>query len=602
MQNFVRFLNELRPYWRIMVIVVVLTLLTAALSLPPPLIIGYLTDHLSDKAVREHLPVYLGNVFLIYVALSTSGSFVGYWLTYSVTYLGQQFKYDMRRKLYAHIQSLSLGFFEKASTGKLMSYITNDVASLDQLIGGSFVTLLQDVVMLGGAVCFLVYLNWKLALATLCVYPLYILNYLAFVGRIKYTSNEVREQREVLYGDLQEKLAGVQVVRSYARERAEVRFFVGETRNLLGLNVRLTALSTALVGLSEFIASGCGTAILLWYGGRLVIEGQMTPGSLMAFYGFMGGYVFQPTQRLIQINDQIARVNTSLWRIFNTLDTKPNVEDRPNAIELPTVRGDVHYEHIWFGYEADHPVIKGVELDVKAGQMIALVGQSGSGKTTMINLLQRHYDVQEGRITIDGHDLRDIQLKSLRRQVGVVIQETLLFNTTIRENIRYGNLSATDQEVEEAARAANIAHVIESFPRGYETPIGEDGTKLSGGEKQRIAIARAILSDPRILILDEATSSLDSETETLIQDALDRLMTGRTSFVIAHRLSTIVKADKIVVMEKGNILEAGNHAELLAQDGSYASLYNQQFKVALESDHKADHKSEHKSEHKVPNR
>ena len=463
-----------------------------------------------------------------------------------------------------------------------MSSITNDVASLDQLIGGSFVTVLQDIVQLCGSLAFLLYINWKLALIALAVYPLYIVNYKTFIGRIKFASHEVREQREVLYGDLQEKLAGVQVVRSYARERAEVRQFAGNTRNLLGLNVRMTALSTAMVGLSEFIASGCGTALLLWYGGRLVMRGDMTAGSLVAFFGYIGGYVYQPTQRLIQLNDQIARVNTALWRIFTTLDTKPIVEDKPGAVALPDVRGDVRYEDVWFAYEPDNPVIKGVSLDVKAGQMIAFVGQSGSGKTTMINLLQRHYDVGEGRIMIDGHDLRDIQLKSLRRQVGVVIQETLLFNTTIRENIRYGKLDANDQEVEEAARAANIAHVIEALPRGYDTKIGEDGTKLSGGEKQRIAIARAILSDPKILILDEATSSLDSETEALIQEALDRLMQGRTSFIIAHRLSTIVKADKIVVMEKGQILEAGSHAELLAQEGSYAGLYNQQFKVALE--------------------
>ena len=242
----------------------------------------------------------------------------------------------------------------------------------------------------------------------------------------------------------------------------------------------------------------------------------------------------------------------------------------------------MRYDNVWFEYEPGQPVIKGVNLDVRAGQMIAFVGQSGSGKTTMVNLLQRHYDVTGGRITVDGYDLRDVQLKSLRQQVGIVIQETILFNTTVRENIRYGKLDATDAEIEKAARAANIAHVIEALPRGYDTKIGEDGIKLSGGEKQRIAIARALLSDPRILILDEATSALDSETEALIQEALDRLMAGRTSFVVAHRLSTIVKADKIVVMEKGVIQEMGSHAELLAHGGIYACLYNQQFKAALE--------------------
>jgi len=416
----------------------------------------------------------------------------------------------------------------------------------------------------------------------LSVYPIYIANYLIFIGRIKQTSYEVREQREIIYGDLQEKLAGVQVVKSYARERYEVRQFAGETRNLLHLNLRASVLSTALWTLAEFIGA-IGTALLIWYGGKLVIEGKLTPGSLIAFYGYIGGYLYQPTLRMIQLNDQIARTNAALWRIFRTLDTKPNVTDKPNAIPLPPIRGDVRYENVWFEYEPGQPVIKGVNLDVKAGEVVALVGPSGSGKTTMVNLLQRHYDVTDGRITIDGYDLRDVQLKSLRRQIGVVIQETMLFNTTIRENIRYGKLDATDEEVEAAARAANIAHVIEAMPRGYDTRLGEDGVKLSGGEKQRIAIARALLADPRILILDEATSALDSETEALIQEALERLMKGRTCFVIAHRLSTIVKADKIVVMEKGVIREMGNHNELLALGGIYASLFHQQFKVALES-------------------
>ncbi len=581
MHNFIRFLKEVRSYWRLLLLIACLTLTTSAISLPPPYLIKILTDSLMPSAVKHNLPVHLLQIFLAFVLLAIAGALAGYWLTYSITLLGQQFKMDMRRKLYAHMQTLSLGFFEKSKTGKLMSNITNDVATLDQLISGSFVNVLQDSVTLAAVLVILFKMDWKLALVALSVYPIYVANYLVFIGRIKQTSADVREQREQIYGDLQEKLSGVQVVKSYARERYEVLQFTGETRSLLGLNVRATMLSTALWTLAEFIGA-LGTALLLWYGGRQVMTGRVSPGTLMAFYGYIGGYLYAPTLRMIQLNDVIARTNAALWRIFLTLDTKPTVTDKPGAIALPTIKGNVKYDGVWFEYQQGQPVLKGINLEVEAGQMIALVGQSGSGKTTTVNLLQRHYDVTEGSITIDGHDLRDIQLPSLRRQVGVVIQETMLFNTTILENLRYGRLEATDDEVKEAARIANIAHVIEGMPRGYSTRLGEDGVKLSGGEKQRIAIARAVLADPRILILDEATSALDSETEALIQEALDRLMQGRTSFVIAHRLSTIVKADRIVVMESGNIRESGSHAELLASGGVYAGLYLQQFKVALE--------------------
>ncbi len=578
MRYFPRLVRELRAYHRTLVVVGVLTLLTAAIGLQQPQIVEYLINHLYHRQ-----PVNLPLVFLAFVGVATAGGVVGYALTAAVTFLGQRFKYDMRRKLYGHLQILPLGYFEKHQTGKLMSTITNDVASLDQLISGGFVRIIQDGATLIGVLVWVFFKDWRLALVGLSVYPFYILNYLLHIGHIKATADEVREHRDIMQGDLQEKLAGALVVKSYAKERYEVRQFMGQTRTLLDGNVHLSMLGTRLWTIAEFIGSGCGVALLLWYGGREVITGRLQPGSLVAFISFITGYLYGPTLRLIQLNEVLARANAALRRIFALLDTQPEILDRPGAALLPPILGEIRYENVWFEYEKGQPVIKGINLHILPGQMVAFVGQSGSGKTTMINLLSRHYDVTGGRITVDGHDLRDVSLDSLRRQVGVVIQETILFNTTIRENIRYGRLDASDKDVEEAARAANIAHVIEALPKGYDTRIGEEGVKLSGGEKQRAAIARALLSDPRILILDEATSSLDSETETLIQEALDHLMRGRTSFVIAHRLSTIVTADVIVVMEHGVIKEMGSHQELLAKGGVYAGLYTQQFKVALDA-------------------
>ena len=577
MRNFKRFIRELKAYWKVMSLVLVLTVLTAALGLPGPLIVAHLID-----ALQKHKPINLMLVFIAFVGVAVGTGIVGYALTNAVTYLGQRFKLDMRRKLYAHMQTLSLGYFEKNQIGKLMSNITNDVATLDQLISGGFVRLMQDSATLIGVLFIVFFKDWRLALISLSIAPLYITNYLMNIKRIKQTADDVREERDVMLGDLQEKLAGAMVVKSFAKERYETRQFVGQNRNLLVLNVDLQMLGTRLWTMAEFIGSGCGVALILWYGGREVMHGRLSAGNLVAFVSFITGYFYGPIVRLIQLNDQIARTNAALNRIFGTLDTEPGIQDRPQSVEMPKIKGQVKYNDVWFEYEPGQPVLKNVNLDIKSGMMVALVGQSGSGKTTMINLLSRHYDVTQGSITVDGYDLRDVTLKSLRRQVGVVIQETILFNTTIRENIRYGRLDASDAEVEEAAAAANIAHVIEALPKGYDTRIGESGIKLSGGEKQRIAIARALLSDPRILVLDEATSSLDSETESLIQEALDRLMKGRTSFVVAHRLSTIVAADLIVVMEKGVIRESGSHLELLQQGGIYAGLYNQQFRVALE--------------------
>ncbi len=574
-----RFIRELRPYVRTMLLVAVLTLSNAILSLQSAPLIEKLFNGLDpNRSENVHLPLF----FALLVGIAVAAGLLSYLIGMSVTYLGQAFMLETRRKLYAHLQSLSQGFFEKAQTGKLVATIVNDVGQVNQLLQGGFTTLIQDSVILIGAVGMMFVQNPLLALLALSVYPVYVVNYIFSRKQLADNASKISELRGVIYSDLQEKLAGVQVVKTYAQERSEVRAYTSLNRDNLDLNVRQSKMGTGLFVRAEFI-SAVGTAVILCVGGMSVINGHLSQGGLVKFLLLATGFVYGPTVRLIQMNDQIARTQAGLRRIFEILDTQPAVVADPNAPPLPKIQGRIRYEDVWFAYEPEQYVLKGVNLSIEPGQMIAFVGGSGSGKTTMINLLSRHYDVTKGRLTIDGYDVREINLESLRQQIGVVLQESVLFHATVRENLRYGRLDATDEEIEAAAKAANIHHVIEALPQGYDTKFGEDGTKLSVGEKQRMAIARALLADPRILVLDEATSSLDSETETLIQEALDRLMEGRTSFVIAHRLSTIVKADQIVVMEKGVIKEVGNHSELLAQGGIYARLYAEQFRVELEA-------------------
>ena len=586
MKQFSRFLQALQPYRKLLVTIAVLTLANAIISLQTPEVIRQIFNHLDPgKSMPFALPQpfnTLGGAVTLIFIIAVIGSAVSFALGYSVNLTGQRFLVDTRSGVYEHLQTLSQGFFEKAQTGKLVATVVHDVGSVNQLITGGFVTVISDVVTLIGVIGLIFYQDWQLALLALSVYPVYVGNFLLSRRPLSDNATKISELRGMIFSDLQEKLAGVQVVKSYAQERSEVRQYVSLNRDNLNLNITQSRLGTGLWVRAEFITA-IGTAIILAVGGMRVINGGMLQGDLVAFLILVNVYLYGPTIRLIQLNDQFARAQTGLNRIFKLLDTPPAVSSADGAPDMPVINGNISFEDVWFEYEPGQPVLKGITLDIQPGEMIAFVGGSGSGKTTMINLLSRHYDVTGGRITIDGHDLRDIDLMSLRRQIGVVLQESLLFHTTIRENLRYGRIGASDADIVAAATAANLHHVIEAFPDGYDTKIGEEGVKLSGGEKQRLAIARALLADPRILVLDEATSSLDSETEALIQEALDRLMEGRTSFVIAHRLSTIVKANKIVVMEKGNIVELGSHAELLEQGGNYAKLYAEQFRAELEA-------------------
>lgn len=571
-----RLIKELRPFLALLITCSTLTILQSAFGFVPPLILGDIVNKL-QTGTPVNAVMYLTYV----VGFAIIQGILGYALGVYTSLMGQKFLLVMRERLYRHMQSLPLSYFEKNQTGKLVSYVINDAGTVNNLITGSLNSLVSGAVQFVIVIIVLFAINWQMALLALTPVPFYIINFRRFLKPLQVTSDDIRARRDTMFGVMQERLAGVQVVKSFGQERRESRGFMAITRGLMGLNVKQGALGGGLWTSADALC-GIGQGLVLWYGGLLCLRGEIGAGTLVMFLMYSVTYVYGPIIQFLVAIDPITRAQNAMARIFRTLDIKSVVDDKPAALPMPKIRGDVRFEDVWFEYEPDQPVIKGLNLDVTAGQMVALIGFSGSGKTTLTSLLLRHYDPKKGRLTIDGLDLRDVQLLSYRAQVGVVAQESILFNTTVMENIRYGRMEASDQEVVDAAIAANIHDAVEQLPDGYETKIGEDGIKLSVGEKQRIAIARALLADPRILILDEATSSLDSQTEAQLQKALDNLLAGRTSFVVAHRLSTIVKADVIVVLEKGIIVEQGTHAELLASRGLYASLYQKQFSVALE--------------------
>lgn len=572
-----RLMPELRPFRKLMILVWTLTILQSGFGFVPPLILGDIVNRL-QRGDNVNALMYLAFI----VGFSLTAGFLGYALGVCTSLFGQRVLLTVRGKLYDHMQQLPLAYFEKNQTGKLVSNIINDASTVNGLITGNLNTMLSDLVQLTIVCVVLFSINWQLALMAWSIMPLYVFNFRRYLKPLQSTSEDIRRTRDVMYGDMQEKLSGVQVVKSFGQERWEARSFMGTTRDLMGLNLRQGALGGGLWTIADAM-TGVGQGLVLLFGGYLCLKEEMGAGTLIMFLMYSIGYVYNPIVRFLVAIDPMARAEAALNRIFRTLDTPNKVDDKPGAPPMPPIVGRVQFEELWFEYEPNQPVIRGLDLDVTPGEMIALVGFSGSGKTTLASLLLRNYDPQRGRIAVDGIDLRDVQLATYRKQVGVVPQESILFNTSVLENIRYGRVDATEEEVHAAAKAAMIHDAIASLPDGYETKIGEDGIKLSVGEKQRVAITRALLADPKILILDEATSALDSQTEALLQAALDNLLAGRTSFVIAHRLSTIVKANRIVVLDRGEIKELGPHEKLLDHDGLYAALYRQQFAVALEA-------------------
>jgi ATP-binding cassette subfamily B multidrug efflux pump len=495
----------------------------------------------------------------------------------------QSVAYDLRNDLYAKIQKLSFSYHDQNQTGQLMIRATDDVEKVRLFIGQGLLQLVGAVILLTGTVIILFSTNVPLAWTAMPILPLALVIFLIFSTAAQPMFRKVQIKLSTLNTILQENLAGIKVIQAYTREKEQQKKFRAAADDLMNQAISVAKLFTFLFPVI-FLIANLGQAAILYVGGKQIITGLLTLGDWQEFSLYLV-YLFFPVAQLGFIITQFGQAAASADRIFEILDAKSDVVDKPDAIELPSVKGEVRFENVTFRYfHGGEPVLSDVTFEAKPGERIALLGATGSGKSTIINLLPRFYDPTEGRITIDGYDLRDIKVESLRRQIGIVLQETTLFSGTIRENIAFGKPDASDEEIIAAAKAAQAHDFIMSFPEGYHTHVGERGTTLSGGQKQRIAIARALLLNPRILILDEATSSVDLQTEALIQAALDKLMEGRTSFVIAQRISTVMNADKILVLDKGKVVAQGKHTDLMENEPIYAEIYNSQI-VAYEQEH-----------------
>jgi subfamily B ATP-binding cassette protein MsbA len=575
LHNYRRMLAYVRPYWLHLTLAAFSLVATSLLSLAMP----WVVQKLVDLVVVGQDFSQLNRIGLMLVGIFVLRSTFGFTQIYLVSWVGERVVARLRRELYEHLLSLSLGFFAERRVGEIVSRLSNDVQVIQSAVTSNLVVLVQHIVTVVGVVAVVTTMNWRLTLLMAGSIPAMVLVTRLLGRRIRRIARLVQDTLAEASAVVEETVGGIRIVKSFAREEYETARFGRKVNTLFDAAMRRTRIYAILGPLMSLLMYGSLT-LVLWMGGQEVLRGRLTPGQLIAFlfYAFM---LTGPLGGFASLYGQVQAAFGATERVFDLLDTRPDIAETPDALLLPAIVGHVAFRDVSFEYDPRQPVICSVTMEVKPGQVVALVGPSGVGKTTLVNLIPRFYDPTGGQITIDGHDVRQVTLRSLRDQIGIVPQETILFSDTIANNIRYGKLGASQAEIEAAAQAAN-AHgfIVDDLPDGYDTLVGERGIKLSGGQRQRVAIARAILKDPRILILDEATSSLDTESEQLVQEALERLMHPdaggvlRTTFVIAHRLSTITNADHIVVLHKGRVVEQGTHEDLLAQDDSLYRHYH----------------------------
>ena len=595
-----RLLSYGLPYWRVSVVGLLLMLLATTIGLTPPLLTRTLIDDVlnvqpvveqgvklvsgtdfigrierfAPRGSRELLLLLVGLLFLITVSTNGIRAIRGYMMTW----FGEKVTLDLRVQVYRHLHALSLSFFNQRETGRIMSRLTNDASRLQDFISEGLQEMIRSIFTIAVICVVLFTLNWQLAAFVLIPTPFLVVLTLFFGKKLHRVYHTLWKRMAGLSAILADTIPGIRVVKAFAQERREVRKFRGKNEELFRGTLKAAKLRTSFTPLMSFVTY-MGTIIIWMVGGSKVMGGAISLGSFVAFTGYMMRF-YGPVESLCRLNHRLQHAATSAERLFEVLDTEPDVQDPVVAVDMPEIEGRVQFEDVTFSYSEGKPVLKDITFDVEPGEMIGLVGHSGAGKSTLINLICRFYDVDSGSILVDGVDIRDTTTVSLRNQIGVVLQEPFLFNGSVTENIVYGKPDATMREVLAAATAANAHDFIMGYPDAYDTQIGERGVKVSGGERQRLAIARAILKDPRILILDEATSSVDTETEVQIQEALAALIRGRTTFAIAHRLSTLRHANRLFVIEKGALVEMGTHDELVSQDGIYARLCRMQSELS----------------------